>query len=96
MTEYIEKARLLERLTDYYNCTAMDDTKPLSMRTAADCLSIIGGAPAADVVEVVRCKNCKNYELMKSGNYHFCNEFGGRVTEKDFCSRGTKTDGGKG
>ena len=52
MAEYIEKARLLERLTDYYNCTAMDDTKPLSMRTAADCLSIIGGAPAADVVEV--------------------------------------------
>ena len=47
----------------------------------------------ADVEEVVRCENCKNYELMKSGNYHFCNEFGGRVTEKDFCSRGTKTDG---
>ena len=49
---------------------------------------------ALDVSEVVRCKNCQNYELMKSGNYHFCNEFGGRVTEKDFCSRGTKTDGG--
>ena len=48
----------------------------------------------ADVEEVVRCENCKNYELMKSGNYHFCNEFGGRVTEKDFCSRGTKMDGG--
>lgn len=52
MPEYIEKARLLERLTDYYNQAAMDDTKPLSMRTAANCLSIIGGAPAADVVEV--------------------------------------------
>ena len=44
----------------------------------------------ADVEEIVRCKNCKNYELMKSGNYHFCNEFGGRVTEKDFCSRAQK------
>ena len=32
----------------------------------------------------------KNYELMKSNNYHFCNEFGGYVTEKDFCSRGSK------
>ena len=48
----------------------------------------------ADVKKVVRCKNCKNYELMKSNNYHFCNEFGGYVTEKDFCSRGTKMDGG--
>ena len=47
----------------------------------------------ADVKKVVRCKNCKNYELMKSNNYHFCNEFGGYVTEKDFCSRGTKMDG---
>ena len=48
----------------------------------------------ADVVEVVRCKNCKNYELMKSGNFHFCNELGGRGTEKDFCSREQKMDGG--
>lgn len=51
-------------------------------------------ASAVDVSEVVRCKDCQNYELMKSGNYHFCNEFGGRVTEKDFCSRAQKMDGG--
>lgn len=31
---------------------------------------------------------------MKSNNYHFCNEFGGYVTEKDFCSRAQKMDGG--
>ena len=43
-----------------------------------------------DFVEVVRCKECKNYELMKSNNTHFCNKFGGYVTEKDFCSRGSK------
>ena len=49
---------------------------------------------ALDVSEVVRCKNCKNYELMKSGNSHFCNEFGGYVTEKDFCSRAQKMDRG--
>lgn len=47
----------------------------------------------ADVKKVVRCENCKNYELMKAGNYHFCNEFGGRVTEEDFCSRAQKMDG---
>ena len=49
---------------------------------------------ALDVSEVVRCKNCKNYEFMKSGNSPFCNEFGGYVTEKDFCSRAQKMDGG--
>ena len=47
----------------------------------------------ADVKKVVSCENCKNYELMKAGNYHFCNEFGGRVTEEDFCSRAQKMDG---
>lgn len=30
-----------------------------------------------DFVEVVRCKDCENYELMKSNNAHFCNKFGG-------------------
>ena len=45
-------------------------------------------APAVDVLEIVRCKDCKIYELMKSNGKHFCNEFGGFVTEEDFCSRG--------
>lgn len=53
-------------------------------------VKILKEAPAVDVSEIVRCKDCKNYELMKSNNYHFCNEFGGYVTEKDFCSRGSK------
>lgn len=57
-------------------------------------IKILQEALAADVAEIVRCKDCKNYELMKSNNYHFCNEFGGYVTEKDFCSRAPKMDGG--
>ena len=47
-----------------------------------------------DFVEVVRCKDCKDYELMKSNNAHFRNKFGGYVTEEDFCSRAQKMDGG--
>ena len=38
--------------------------------------------------EIVMCKYCKNYELMSRNNGHFCNEYGGYVTEEDFCSRG--------
>ena len=44
-------------------------------------------APAADVVEVVRCKNCKCYEHMSSNNQYFCNKYGGYVNENDYCSR---------
>ena len=45
--------------------------------------------------KIVMCKNCKNYELMTCNNAHFCDEYGGYVTEEDFCSRGkpiTNTD----
>lgn len=38
--------------------------------------------------EIVMCNNCKNYELMTCNNAHFCDEYGGYVTEEDFCSRG--------
>lgn len=48
---------------------------------------IIRAMPTADVVEVVRCKDCKHYELMKANNQYFCNEFGGFVHSDDYCSR---------
>lgn len=38
--------------------------------------------------DIVICTNCKNYELMTCNNAHFCDEYGGYVTEEDFCSRG--------
>ena len=38
--------------------------------------------------EIVMCTNCRNYELMTCNNAHFCDEYGGYVTEEDFCSRG--------
>ncbi len=42
---------------------------------------------ANDVVPVLRCKECKNYEHMSCNNQYFCNRFGGYVTENDYCSR---------
>ena len=41
----------------------------------------------SNVVEVVRCKDCEHYELMKANNQYFCNEFGGFVHSDDYCSR---------
>ena len=81
MPEYIEREALINWAKEFY-----PNDKHF--------VSGIMNAPTADVVEVIRCKNCKKYELMKSGNTHFCNEFGGRVTEEDFCSRAQKMDGG--
>ena len=41
--------------------------------------------PQVDVVEVVRCKDCENFETIASKCY--CGEYGGYVTEDDYCSR---------
>ena len=82
MAEYIEREALMRNLKHF----APEQLTPLIE-------SLIQKQPAEDVVEVVRCKNCENYELMKATNSHFCNEFGGYVKDEDFCSRGAKMDG---
>lgn len=48
--------------------------------------------PTADVESVVRCKDCKHYEHFDTYNNHFCNEYGGYVTENDFCSRAERKE----
>lgn len=48
--------------------------------------------PAADVAKVVSCKDCKHYEFSTAFSKHFCNEYGGFVTENDYCSRAEKSN----
>ena len=43
--------------------------------------------PTADVVEVVRCGNCKNYN-----NHRYCQYFASAVFDDDFCSYGERKD----
>ena len=51
-------------------------------------------APTADVVEVVRCKDCKYWE--KGKDYEpYCNHFGNMMTDTkadDFCSYGERKE----
>lgn len=39
-----------------------------------------------------RCKDCKHYEFSTAFSKHFCNEYGGVVTENDYCSRAEKRE----
>lgn len=55
-------------------------------------ISILEKADVEDVVKVVRCMNCKHYKHFDTYNKHFCNEYGGYVTENDFCSRAERKD----
>lgn len=54
----------------------------------------IGLIPAANTVEVVRCKDCKNYKIdkcleVKGVNYHWCIRHGYR-TEQYYCADGDR------
>lgn len=49
--------------------------------------------PTADVVEVVRCKDCKYARKMVDGAYFCCVDHRLAHGENDFCSYGERKDG---
>ena len=53
-------------------------------------------APAADVAEVVRCKDCKHKVRTDANGIVICSEEHGMYcpTENDFCSYGERREGG--
>lgn len=66
-------------------------TDDFAERNADTCKNYL---PTADVVEVVRCKDCRYWENGK--DYHpCCNHFGSMMTDTiadDFCSFGERKD----
>ena len=77
MARYIDADTLLKRLCDE-DPSHMEDYY----------YNAIINAPTADVVEVVRCKDCKNYDNCNSNRY--CNYFREVVGSYHFCSYGER------
>lgn len=60
----------------------------------ADCIaSEIAALPAADVVPVVRCKDCENAQN-ECGGMIICRVYKHIMWLQDFCSYGKRKDGG--
>ena len=82
MAEYINRAELISNLKEFAN----EQLTPLIE-------NLIQKQPAADVVEVVRCRDCKHYVA------NYCTrDIRGRtnmfyVSDNDFCSYGKTKDG---
>ena len=113
MAKYIDADTLIKRVKDlptwwadgggYYG-GAMK--YPEGMFEPEDVISIIENAPAADVVEVVRCKDCKYYAAMvtdmvigdmETATWGICrqpwfNSDEYDVDEDGFCNCGAKMD----
>ena len=69
----------------------LDCCHPKQMKGVLMAMSKIDSAPAADVVEVVRCKDCKH--LMFSDMYGECSQAHmGIVRPDDFCSYGERRE----
>ena len=82
MSEYIEREALMRNLKHF----APEQLTPLIE-------SLIQKQPAADVVEVVRCKDCKNYDNQFSvDNCGWCDEFNCGTSDERFCSYGDRKE----
>lgn len=55
---------------------------------------VIGDAPTVDAVEVVRCKDCKNYFYSSFSMGMKCRLDGTEWGKDDFCSCGERKDNG--
>ena len=79
MVEYIEREALLEKAKELASGSF---STPLI-------ISAIEKTPTADVVEVVRCKECRSYNK----RYGECTRYGAHLGENGFCSSGKRKEG---
>lgn len=93
MTEYIDREALLERIKPPQ---ADDNTSAVLIGDARKILRDFAmSLPAADVVEVVRCRDCKNRAKGQDREYTvYCERFKQMMDKTDFCSYGERENDG--
>ena len=89
MAEYIEREKVLEAIQRRKSPTRSPAQNEMLRTIRVD----VNRVPAADVVEVVRCKECKH--STRCGETRRClHPFGLTVCDgNDFCSYGERRDG---
>jgi hypothetical protein len=100
MAEYIEREALLEILNGLYDHHLMMRNYAADGATQ-DCIEAVTEAPAADVVEVVRCKDCKHYKPQAISSQwehkakYCCRCVAIKVKPDDYCSYGVRKGEGE-
>lgn len=91
MTDYISREAAILVIQRYgVGCIDADDFTPEQAERFT--ISSLKAIPAADVVEVVRCKDCKYY--FKDDGYEMCENSEGYdwTTEDGFCAWAVKRE----
>lgn len=103
MARYIDADALIENIKRVY-CTDCNNYNKVRCRACGtdDAMTMIEDAPTADVVEVVRCKDCRFCKNLPNGLCYawtepYANERGYKgeahcVEPDDFCSMGQRKE----
>lgn len=89
MAEYIEREAVCYQLAKQ----ATIDGQPRAIRRAA---KIVADFPSADVVPVVRCKECAYHDTADYGDGYtknVCSLWNRQIQDDDYCSYGLKKGG---
>ena len=101
MAEYIEREALRNSVEsiDWYNVykgklTAGAPNTENALYKASSIYAVIDNAPAADVAEVVRCKDSKNLvnTTINANCFLICDISDMEIAPEDFCSHGERRE----
>ena len=90
MAEYIDRQAAIDEMQEYWRTLNLRRKRiPLAAEAVyMDLKGVVATLPSADVVEVLRCKDCKWVE-----DDGFCRLHWGKLKMDDFCSYGERKDG---
>ena len=96
MSRLIDADKRIEEIKKIY-CDGCDNYGGCKCRACwvDDAMCLIDDATTVDAVEVVRCRDCKHYEIHKPKVLENCERNGYIIPMKpdDFCSYGERKDG---
>ena len=97
MAEHVEREALLQDISETVLFTVRGGAElpTPEMRGANKVIDRIKSAPAADVVEVVRCKQCRYWEKGENDTeqWEYCHLLCRDMDADDYCCLGAKMDG---
>lgn len=94
MRRYIDADAVLELIQEEFHKTDVNGEEQIGV---LKCHRIVREAPTADVVEVVRCKDCIHREETSLKEIPkevcWCGKLGSMAHDKHFCSYGERREG---
>ena len=88
----IDADKLRYEIDKHYPFTKLPQAEHgIADRAKSELLLIIHEAPVVDAVEVVRCRDCKEFEKKRHPVFAgYCKEFDSYMADDDFCSCGER------